>query len=130
MDEVVRTPTLTEYRTGISLPDAVELRLAADNGTTFAVRIRRGQVAPLIVDILGRADGLPPEENRREFDAASLTAIGAEAVVDSDGRPGISIRLAGELRLTLSLTRSSIVNLQDELAIAMRFLQSPAAFLQ
>jgi hypothetical protein len=122
MSEVVKAPTLLEFRTGGSLPDAIGIRLSADDGPSYTVRIRRGQIAPLIVEILGQADRLPPESDQRQIEMASLSAIGA--VVDPDGRPGISIRLAGGLRLTLSLTASAIADLQNKLANARRILRS------
>jgi hypothetical protein len=124
MSEVVKAPTLLEFRTGVSLPDAIGIRLSADDGTNYTVRIRRGQIAPLIVEILGQADRLPPESDQRQIEMASLSAIGVDTVVDSDGHPGISIRLAGGLRLTLSLTASAIADLQNKLANAQRILRS------
>ncbi len=120
MSKTVQAPTLAEYRTGISLPDAVGISLSADDGSSYTVRLRRGQIAPLIVEILGRADGLPPEGNQRQIETACLSAIGAEIVVDADGRPGISFELAGGLRLTLALTNSIINKLQHALTIACR----------
>jgi len=84
------------------LPDAIGLRLAADDDTSYTVRIRRGQIAPLIIEILGQADRLPPESDRRQIELASSSAIGADTVVDLDGRPGISMRLAGGPTLSLA----------------------------
>jgi len=125
MSEIVSAPTLSEYRTGISLPDAIGLRLSADDGTSYTLRIRRGQIAPLIVEILGRADRLPSESGGGHLHLASLSALGAETVVDPDGRPGICILLAGGLRLTLSLTASAIRDLQNKLTIAQKVFEAP-----
>src|SRR5260221_9593411 len=93
-------------------PQAVQLYLRAEDRNAFTVRIKRGQIGPLVTEILARASGLPDEARSRRMGAARLVAVGADTVFGPDGGRGTSIHLAGGLQLTLALTDEVIAAVQ------------------
>jgi hypothetical protein len=117
MSEVVpNPPNLTGCQVGVSLPDAIGLRLTADNGSTFTVRVNRATVAHLILEMTARVSSLADQPDAPAIQVPLLSAIGADIAVGPRGEPGLSIRLAGGLRLTLALNAVAIANLQEHLA--------------
>jgi hypothetical protein len=124
MPHVVKAPNLTDFQTGKSPPDAIGLRLTANDNSTYTVRIKRSQIVPLVMKIIGQAETLPPQRGRR-IETNPLTPLGVDAVVAPNGHPGISIRLAGGLRLTISLTANVIADLRNKLIQAEQVLKPP-----
>ncbi len=118
MAKAMSVPNLVQFQAGLSPPDAVALYLRAEDRNAFTVRIKRGQIGPLVTEILARASGLPDEARSRRMETARLVAVGADTVFGPDGGRGTSIHLAGGLQLTLALTDEVIAAVQAELAEA------------
>jgi hypothetical protein len=119
-------PKLDKFETGLAPPDSVALRLFDDGGEIHTVSISRGQITPLILELTRRASQLPQAQGRA-FETLPLTTVGADPAVGPDGRLGISIRLAGGLRLTLALTDEVIAGLQSVLTTLSQMAKPPAA---
>lgn len=105
----ITAPNLRQWQSAAVPPDRIGVQLHADNGTSYAIAIHRGQLGPFMAELVGRATTLPAPT---QIETVPIQLFGSDAVAGPDGQIGISIRLAGGLRLTLSLTPEAITGLQ------------------
>jgi hypothetical protein len=126
MSERVNATNLVDFQVGISPPDAIGLRLVTGDGGNLTVRINRAAVGNLIFQMLARASSLPDQPDAPSIETPVLSAIGADIAVGPHGEPGLSIRLAGGLRLTIALNAVALADLQSKLAKLAQVRSSPS----
>jgi hypothetical protein len=77
MPEIVQNaPNLTHFEVGVSPPDAIALRLTAEDGANFIVRIDRGIVGPMTLQMFAKASSLPAAPDGPSVIAPPMSAIG------------------------------------------------------
>jgi hypothetical protein len=106
-------PLLARFETAPNPPDSVALHLFGDDATEYTVSIPRSLITRLIFEFVRQSERLPALGQKVE--TFPLTPLGVNAAFGPDGQRGISIRLAGGLRLTLTLTDQAIADFQVEL---------------
>jgi hypothetical protein len=127
MSEIVQNPpNLTGFQVGMSPPDAIGVRFMAERGIDLVVRIDRSMVATLILEMFAKAASLPAPPNEPSIMAPPLSALGADIAVGPHGEPGLSIRLAGGLRLTIELNPVALADLQEKVAKLAQVRPSPS----
>lgn len=113
-----RIPSLARFATALNPPDAVAVRLFADDGTEQAVSIPRSKIAVLVIELLRQSGRLPPQIEMQRANVTGvipLSAVRAGAAWGPGGQRGIAIVLQGGLTLTLAMTDEVLKELQHAL---------------
>lgn len=112
MADVVELPWFTALRQTQQAPEDVRIRFAATDGKEYDVTFKRGMTGPLVATLLKELANLPSDRGQRALETQPLKAIGADAVIGPQGEPGISIRLEGNLRLTIKPSKEALDGLR------------------